>query len=232
MLRGIHALSRTHELLPVIAREQGWFVRGQVAAPCPYLALFGSYDQFLRSLSHSTRQKLQQKWRNLVREHGEPVWRYVEGHEITAADRDSFFRLHDLSWSERGGSRALIGPEIRAFHADLMTDVGTQARTALAFLTVGRRDLGCIYGFVSKGVFHDYLPGFDPAFDQYSIGSQMLLRLVEFGVAQGWSEVDLMRGEERYKFHYTRRCRHTLDYVLSPVRWRHRLVSVAEALSQ
>jgi CelD/BcsL family acetyltransferase involved in cellulose biosynthesis len=231
-LRGLPALSRTHELLPTVAQQEGWFGGGRVAAPCPYVALPGSYEEYLASLSSSTRRKLQLKGRNLVKAHGEPLWRYAQGESITAEDIASFFRLHDLSWAERGGSKALTSPQLRAFHAELMGTLRGTVSPALAFLSLGTRDLGCIYGFTSRGVFYDYLPGFDPDFDKYSIGSQMLLRLIEFGIAQGWQELDLMRGDESYKFHYTRRCRHTLDYVLSPVRWRARLICAAEAWSQ
>ncbi len=232
ILRGIHGASRTHELLPVVARQQRWQVWAQTSAPCPYLEIPQTYDAYLQTVASSFRRELRRRWRNLTRDLGDPVWRFVEGDDISGKDLASFFRLHAERWGGKGGSRALVGEKLQAFHSELVAGGGDQLRAALAFLSVQGQDIGCIYGFVGRGVFYDYLPGFDPSLEKYSIGSQTLMKLIEFGVDQEWHEIDLMRGDEAYKFHYTQRCRHNLDYVLSPGSpWKHRLVCGLEALS-
>ncbi|HJN17472.1 MAG TPA: GNAT family N-acetyltransferase [Armatimonadota bacterium] len=232
VLRGIHADSATNELVPVLARQSGLCVSGHVGTPCPFIKLPGDLDSFLADLSGSVRRKMGQKWRNLAKHHGEPTVRVAVGAEVTDADVDVFLRLHESSWEGRGGSAALHTEQLRGFHRSLVPAMPADAPPVLLMLSVGGQDIACIYGFLGDGVMYDYLPGAGPEFERYSVGSQALMRLVEHGIEHGWREIDLMRGMEPYKFHFTRRCRHNIDLMVCRKPRYARMLAVLESADQ
>jgi CelD/BcsL family acetyltransferase involved in cellulose biosynthesis len=128
---------------------------------------------------------------------------------------DDFLRLHEQSWATRGGSRAICANSTAAFHRALVEAMKDTPWPLVSRLCVGDRTAAIIYGYVADSVFYDYLPGSDPAFEQYSVGAQALMLTVEWGITAGWREFDLLRGDERYKFHFTRQLRHTMDHVFA-----------------
>jgi CelD/BcsL family acetyltransferase involved in cellulose biosynthesis len=42
-----------------------------------------------------------------------------------------------------------------------------------------------------------------PEFRKYSVGTVLLAKTIEDGIAQGWRELDLMRGAEAYKYRWS-----------------------------
>ncbi|NPV45585.1 MAG: GNAT family N-acetyltransferase [Armatimonadetes bacterium] len=213
-LQGVHGDSVTNQVLPVVARQQGLAQHGQMGASCPYIALPPTYDEFLGRMSRSTRRKFEQKLRKLGREQGTISLEVHCGSDVTSKDMDDFLHLHEQSWATRGGSRAICASSTAAFHRELVAAMKETPWPFVSRLCVGDRTAAIIYGYVVHGVFYDYLPGSDPAFEQYSVGAQALMLTVEWGITAGWREFDLLRGDERYKFHFTRHLRHTVGHTI------------------
>ena len=97
-------------------------------------------------------------------------------------------------------------------------------------MCLGDRDVAGSFGFLLDGRFSTYLVGYEPEFAAYSVGRQATLALIEHGIGQGWREVDLMKGAERYKFDYTRRCGHIAEHWIAKSDAKLRLLSGVAAL--
>jgi len=155
----------------------------------------------------------------------------LHGPELTHEVLDAFAALHTLAWRDRGGSRALAKPRTMAFHHALLDQARDSDLVAMAVLRVGGLPLAMRYGFLLDGVFHGYLSAFDPAFSRYSPGMLGVLKTAEAGAGEGWHELDMMRGDETYKFLLTHQVRHSVNhYVAKSPRWL-RVVRLLEGLS-
>lgn len=218
-LQGVHGASVTNQLLPVIGRQQGMVHHGEMGAACPYIALPTSYDEFLLRMSRPTRRKFEQKLRKLEREQGNIKLDLHCGTAVSIADTEDFLHLHEQSWSTRGGSRAICASSTAIFHRALGEVMRETPWPFVSRFCVGHETVSIIYGYVMDSVFYDYLPGSAPAFAQYSVGAQALMLTVEWGIKAGWREFDLLRGDEGYKFHFTRQLRHTMDHAIGSRRY-------------
>jgi CelD/BcsL family acetyltransferase involved in cellulose biosynthesis len=207
-LRGLCSRAPTWHLLPLLAGQAGLQAVAWRVAPCAYIGLPDQMDAYYDQMPSQTRRKRYlQKRRKLIREHGELSLHVVTGAEVTQAHLGRFCEMHCRSWDDRGGSQVLHDERYCRFLVDFSTAIAGKGRQpTLAFLRLGDRDAAAQYGFLFGKRFLLFAVGFDPEFASYSIGGQALLSLIEYGIEQGWAEIDLMKGGERYKFDYTRSC--------------------------
>jgi CelD/BcsL family acetyltransferase involved in cellulose biosynthesis len=203
-LRGLCSRSPTQAYLPLLARHYGCCTTLWSTDACAYIHLPASVSEYLEHMpSQQRRRTYAYNRRRVVKEHGEPRLRVVAGDDVTEADLRRVWELHCSGWRGRGGSD-VTSERFRLFLRDLPAAVGPSGRPVLAFLQLGDRDVTGDYGFLMDGRYFLYFGGFDPEFARYSVGHLALLALVEFGIEQGWTEIDLMKGGERYKFGFTR----------------------------
>lgn len=215
-LSGLHQESQPGSQLAAVAPGAGLRHRAAEGEACPFVALPPSFPEFLGRMGSRTRGKFQQKLRKLSREHGEVGLEVHCGEQATPEDLAEFLRLHDLSWSGRGGSGAIATERVARFHQDLLAAMAGTPWPLLSILTANGTPCAMIYGYHYDGVCYDYLPGFDPALGRFSPGAQALLKTIEYAIGAGWRELDLMRGDEAYKFHFTRQVRRTVKHWLAP----------------
>jgi CelD/BcsL family acetyltransferase involved in cellulose biosynthesis len=230
-LSGVHGDSSVNGMLPVISRQKGLHYHGNVGASCPFIPVTETYDAFLAGMSRETRRKYQQKLRKMEREEEAVELEVRQDGAATRSDIEDFLKLHALSWQKRGGSSAVYSRRIEGFHLGLMDRMQRTAWPTVSRLVVNGRLSAIIYGFAYDGVFYDYLPGADPALERYSLGAQALMKTVAYSEQAGWREIDLMRGDEDYKFHFTRQVRHTVDHQIAISAGVLKIVRLLEALS-
>lgn len=207
--------SACRDLIPTVARFQGLHVSGAVGEVSPYVKLPPTVDEFYRGMTKSTRRTTQNRWRKFCREVDDPTIRQIQGAGITPGDMESLFDLHRRSWEFRGQPGMLGDSRVRAFHQDLASASMPGAEPLLLVLEADSRRVAANYGFLCSGVFCCYMGGFDPEYAPYSAGALMETQTIEHGIESRWTEIDLMKGAERYKFHYTRRCRQALHYTIT-----------------
>jgi len=229
-LRGLCSRSPTHDFIPLVAGQAGLFTSAFRTKPCANIDLPASMDDFLNEMPAQRRRRVYaQNGRKLAREHGEPVLRVLSGSAVTPADLNRLCDLHRSAWSARGGSRVL-DERFCHFLADLSAVAAPQGQPVVAFLRLGDRDIAGQYGFLLGGRFFLFVVGFDAEYASYSIGAQSLLALVQYGIEHGWTEIDLMKGGERYKFDFTRRCCRATDVWIARNSARLRAASAVAAL--
>lgn len=227
-LRGIRGSSPVKDLLPAIARQDHLFCHTEEGGGCPYLPLPPQSDLLQLPMSGATRRKYRQKLTNLDKQEGAVEVTIHQGSEVAQSDLEEFFRLHEKSWEKRGGSKALNSQRLASFHTDLVEATRSQGWPLFSLLSVKGEPCSVIYGYLYDGVFYDYLPGFDPRFERYSPGVQSLLKAIDYGIEQGWTELDLMRGEEPYKFQLTHHVRHLHSHFVAKSARRLKIARILE----
>ena len=178
---------------------------------CPVIRLpeGGDFEAYLETLGKKERHEIRRKVRRAETK-GE-----VELVESTdpLADLDAFIDLHQAKWGERGLFPDTVGgAQGRTFVRRLFETFGaaTSGPDAVAdhptvhlgFLTVDGRRIAAEIHFETAGSLLYYNAGVDPSAKALSPGVVQLERLVRRAIERGKCRVDLLRGDEPYKYEW------------------------------
>jgi CelD/BcsL family acetyltransferase involved in cellulose biosynthesis len=195
------------------AREmaEGWTLNVEREDVCPVIRIpeGADLDAFLATLGKKERHEIRRKVR---RAEGAGEVRLVDSRD-PLADLDEFIDLHQRRWGEDGLFPATPGgDQSRVFIRRLFELFGERAKAAgagprdpslhLAFLEVDGRRIGAAVFFETPGALLYYNAGVDPDARELSPGVVLLERLVRRAIEKGKCRVDLMRGDEPYKYEW------------------------------
>jgi CelD/BcsL family acetyltransferase involved in cellulose biosynthesis len=197
------------------AREiaEGWTLNVEREDVCPVIRLPEGADleTFLGTLGKKERHEIRRKVRR-AESAGEVV---LEESADPLAGIDAFIELHQARWGERGlfpptpggdQSRVFVRRLFELFAA--ATDPASPSfveghpTVHLGFLTVGGRRIGAEIHFETAGSVMYYNAGIDPDARDLSPGVVLLERLVRRAIERGKCRVDLLRGDEPYKYEW------------------------------
>jgi CelD/BcsL family acetyltransferase involved in cellulose biosynthesis len=197
-------------------------LRGQVDfhRVCPLVTLEGSYDGYVKSLSKNTRASIGRRRRQLERQFGATL--DLAGESNLRESLGALFRLHNARWQRRGAAGAFSDPKVQAFHRAMAPKLLARDMLRLHRLQAGERTLGAFYCFRHGARVYYYLSGFDQAVARFSPGNVLMARVIEHAFSEGAREVDLLRGDESYKYQWNAEDRRTLRMILGHGSWRSR----------
>lgn len=191
---------------------EGWTLNVEREDVCPVIRLpeGADLDGFLATLEKKERHEIRRKVRRA--EAGGAV-ELVESVD-SLADLDAFIDLHQARWGAQGlfpptpggdQSRVFMRRLFELFGAATARSSGAPAghpSIHLSFLTVGGRRIGAAIHFETAGSLLYYNAGIDPGARDLSPGVVLLERLVLRAIERGKCRVDLLRGDEPYKYQW------------------------------
>jgi CelD/BcsL family acetyltransferase involved in cellulose biosynthesis len=161
----------------------------------PYLDMAGSsWEQFLAGCSRNLREKIRRSARRLKQRH-EVSYRLCSDPSRLDADLDTLMRLHAARW---GASGAFDGKD-GAFHRDFAHRALDAGWLRLWLMEVDGRPVAAWYGFRFQGVDSFYQAGRDQAWDQHSVGFQLIVHTIRCAFDDGMRGYAFLRGDEPYK---------------------------------
>jgi CelD/BcsL family acetyltransferase involved in cellulose biosynthesis len=195
---------------------EGWTLNIEREDVCPVIRLpeGGDLDALLATLGKKERHEIRRKVRRA--EAAGPIELVESTDPLT--DLDAFIDLHQARWGDRGlfpptpgGDQSrrfmrrlfeLFG-EARAAAPAVSAPAAPAAPTLhLGFLTVGGKRIGAEIHFETAGSVLYYNAGVDPEARDLSPGVVLLERLVRRAIELGKCRVDLLRGNEPYKYEW------------------------------
>jgi CelD/BcsL family acetyltransferase involved in cellulose biosynthesis len=194
-LEGVAGGSRLAAVLP-------GRVRREVIDVAPWASLAGGPDDWLRARPRGFRVTLRKAARRLE---GEAVaHRVVRGGPIDAA-LDALRRLHRARWAERSGFLAAYEQFAAASRAGA-------ARGEVSFheLVAGEEVIATVSCFEVAGRVSMYQSGRLPGHRWRNAATVLLLKVVNDAYGRGFTEVDLLRGDEPYKGNFASATRELL----------------------
>ena len=156
----------------------------------------GGYEEWLATRSTSFRRNRKRR-RKLERDRGLNFRMTASAAELES-DMDTFFRLHDERWTERGGS-TMATPHSRR----LMTSFA-RSMQELGWLRLWTAELdgeptAAWYGWRIGERYCFSLSGMSQRHERESIGTILIAHTVEQAAAEGAKIYDMMWGDEGYK---------------------------------
>ena len=184
-------------------REKGWRVSETRPNICPVIPLSGkSWESYLATLGAEHRYNFNRKWKRLNKDY------VVQFERVRTDDQcreaiDLLITLHNLRWSERGGSEAFHTPHLVAFHREFSRIALMRGWLRLYVLRLNGKPAASLYGFLYGRTFYFYQSGFDPAYAKHSVGLVTMGLAIESAISEGAEEYDLLHGNEDYKSHWS-----------------------------
>ncbi len=170
------------------------------------ICLVEDWEAFLKRRSRNFQSRIQHANNRLKKLSNLSLRRY-SGLEDRFGRADSRQKLESLfrdaiacarkSWQGRSAEGTAISDEpAYRFFREIIHNSASMGRLLLHVLYADARPIAFDLSFFEGRMIMGYKIGFDPDFKYYSPGGHLLMKLLEYGAEQGFSEVDLMSIEE------------------------------------
>ena len=183
--------------LETLAQAQGWNFSKEMLQPSPYISLPGDFETYLAGLDKKQRHEIRRKLRNASNGH-EEQWYFVEDANLLAEELQAFTNM----MRNEVNKDSFLKPEMESFiHAAAQSffDLGT---LRLAFLTIDGEKAAAFLSFTCCDRLLVYNSSRSDEWMTLSPGWVLLARQIEWAISAGYKEVDMMRGDERYKYKF------------------------------
>ncbi len=210
-LSEIPAESSTIDLWNELFAEAGKVGEIVCATCCPVIRLPGDVDTYRAGLGRSRRYTLQRKM-TCLKEMGQMEYSRVTSSAEVNAALDWMITLHQGRWNTGSSGGVCAIDHAKRFHKEIVQVMRERGWVSIDLLKLDDRLIAAIYGFIYQGVYHSYLPGFDPAtiFSKASPGMLLLYHRIEQAIWDGAHTVDLLMGAEPYKLDCSNALRRSL----------------------
>ncbi|MEW6193628.1 MAG: GNAT family N-acetyltransferase [Bacteroidota bacterium] len=170
---------------------------------CPRIIVPETIDKYFKQLKPTVRSKLKKVRRDITGHSFFKINKIKYSRELSASFRD-FIHLHQNRWNRLG----LLGMFADEAYEHFLEEVSYAflERQYLHFTTLYSNN-ECIAAqctFKYKNTYYDYLKAFNDQsqFAKYKPGKALLALLIEDAIEQKLDVVDLLRGNESYKFEF------------------------------
>ena len=185
------------------AREiaEGWTLNVEREDVCPVVRVppGTTFEDHLAGLGKKTRHEIRRKLRR-AESAGEVR---LDDSPQPLDDLEAFIDLHQRRWGDRGlFPDTEGGRQSRVLIRRLFELFGPDGPIRLAFLTVGGRRIAAGIGIHARDGYLYYNAGVDPDARDLSPGVVMLAKFLERAIREGCNRLDLLRGDEPYKYEW------------------------------
>jgi len=198
-------------MLQAEAMARGFaLLQNRATQVCPYLSLpecvASLYDGLSKKLSYNVRRSIRQ-----LHKLG------FKMQEVTADDDyprafQEMVRLHNLRWQAVSLPGNFSNIRILDFHRLLLSLKTANWQPRFFLLTNEGKNIAALYAFLYRDKLIYYQSGYDPSYDRYSPGMALMALIIEHAIGQHLREFDFLRGDESYKWKWTREYRRTMTY--------------------
>jgi CelD/BcsL family acetyltransferase involved in cellulose biosynthesis len=194
---------------------------------CPYIALPASFEEYLESLSSSSRYHIRRRIRDVAKA-GAEVQIYSEGHEV-AARLGTLSRLHHSRWQKDNQPGTLGRPGFQEFLRDICGNPPAGARCRLFQLEAAGAPCAALLAFHFGQSALYYQAGWDPEspLAASSPGVVLMAASIRDAIENGLSFYEFLRGDEEYKSRWTAHHRTTVTVLLGRSRMAREYLRIA-----
>lgn len=171
----------------------------------------GGFEAYLAGRSRNFRSQLGRRRRKLEKEHGLSF--RMTGADELEADFDTFLRLHDERWADRGGSSS-DSEAVRRFQREFAAATLERGWLRLWIAEADGEPRAAWYGWRIGDRYCYSLSGLATEYEPLALGTVLLAHTIEQAAAEGATVYDLMWGDEGYKKRFETGRREAATWVL------------------
>jgi len=163
----------------------------------PFIRFEGDWDWYLKGyVSKKLRHNLKNLINRVQREIGEIALECASPEEL-----DKFFDMHIKEWGSRGERSRYLEEKNREYDKLLLTNFEYADFAKLKF---GEDIVAYHLGYNYRGHFYYTRPTFDIQYSHFSPGKLLLAKLIEREIEHGTKIFDLGRGQQEYKYWFSK----------------------------
>ncbi len=198
----------------ILSRERDLRTRNRIIATCRYLPVDAGlpWEEQFRRVKRKMRGDIK-RLLNRYSEIGGLRLTRIEAEEITENLPD-LYRHHVERLVQKQKRSILEDPAHREFFSILGKRFASRGWLEFLRLDSDSGFVGIHYGFRYKGTAYCYQHGYNQALKQYSPGKMVLYHVIREAYAHGLRMVDLLRGADSYKSHWTDLSRTNYEFML------------------
>jgi CelD/BcsL family acetyltransferase involved in cellulose biosynthesis len=122
---------------------------------------------------------------------------------------EDFMALHARRWPE--GVSEFLRPGAQVFHQRLAALWIPEGRMVLSYIEIDGRMAGGIYGLVEDDTAYLFQMGWDPAYEDISMGKLAMACSIQDAMARHATRYDMLPGDFEYKRHWGDETRRVFD---------------------
>lgn len=184
-------------LLQTLAPILGWSFSKEILQPSPYISLPDDFETYLAGLDKKQRHEIRRKLRNATIGH-ETNWYFVEDGNLLAEELKAFTGM----MRNEDEKDSFLKPEMERFIHAVARDLFDLGSLRLAFLTIDGEKAAAFLSFACCERLLVYNSSRADKWMPISPGWVLLARQIEWAISAGFKEVDMMRGNEGYKYKF------------------------------
>lgn len=169
---------------------------------CPYIALEGTYADYVQGLSKNLRYNLRRRTRQLF-EKNNASFGYITEKSQVDQGIDELFELHEKRFETKEAESIFQADFRKTFHKKIAKHFLELGYLRLFRLRLEGKTLAVQYCFEYADTLYYFQAGMDPAWDKQSVGLVLMGKVIEYAYEKNLKIYDLMRGGEAYKFRWT-----------------------------
>lgn len=178
---------------------RGWSPTVEQVATTPWIALTGTFDEYLASIDSKQRHEIRRKARRLERDLAPWASRLTDAGTLDA-DVEAFVDLHRLAEGDKGSFMTAEHAALFGRVASALLDRGWLRLSWLETLDGVR--LAAVWSFAVRGRWLVWNSAFDPAHRDLSTGMVAIGEAIRLACDERCSVFDLLRGDEPYKYRF------------------------------
>jgi len=183
--------------LPRIAELNGYTVSEERLQPSPYITLAESWDAYLAGVNKKQRHEIRRKVRNAENRH-QTEWYAVQDEARLGEEVDAFLAM----MRQDPRKEAFLNPAMREHLQATARFAFQEGRLHLAFLTFEGHKAAAYFSFIEGDKLWVYNSAWELPYAPCSPGWVLLAKVIHWAIDRGLREVDMMRGDEDYKYKF------------------------------
>jgi len=204
--------SPTQSALKGACAQTGWSFSTTHLMPAPYIPLAESFETYLGTLDKKQRHEIRRKLRNAEARH-QTSWYTVNEKDALTAEMDAFIAM---MYNDHRKVEFLQKPAMLQYLHDFAKAAFEDKLLRLSFLTFDNHKAAAFLSLVTQQKLWVYNSAWEPTFASSSPGWVLLAKEIEWAIAQGIREVDMMRGDEDYKYKFGAKDRYIMHTRCAP----------------
>lgn len=189
--------SPTLEMLPDMARKQGYTVEVEEEDVTSGIGLPGTWDEYLGMLNKKDRHELRRKLRRMD---AQTDWKWYSINE-PAEVKERLGEFITLMRQSRADKDEFMTPERERFFYNITQRMAELGQLQLFFLDMDGSTVATSLCFDYGGSRLLYNSGYDPEYAYYSVGLLLNAMCLKDAIDRGLTYFDFLRGPEPYKAH-------------------------------